>query len=171
MKIKNIERFLENAKIVTISFAKGFFYPAASFGVAAAVLGSALLLTSVETISLANLNDRPSLHSSGDGIKDFNEKSQGWAILMPRPPRYSHTPSLLGHGKHYCHYLQPLADSALLTMRCAFQMTTMFAWCPPGSMATRTWAFMIFPARPISQKKTNSTSTFSLMKPPTVDFV
>lgn len=74
MKIKNIDGFLGNARILTVSFAKGFFYPAASLGAAAAVLGTALLLTTVETISLADLNNRPSLQSSGEGIKSFSGK-------------------------------------------------------------------------------------------------
>lgn len=74
MKIKNIDSFLENAKILVISFAKGVFYPAAYLGAAAAVLGAGLLLTTVETISLADLNSRPSFQSEGQGIKSFSGK-------------------------------------------------------------------------------------------------
>ncbi len=74
MKIKNIDGFLGSARILTVSFAKGFFYPAATLGAAAAVLGTSLLLTNVETISPADLSNRPSFESSGEGIKRFSGK-------------------------------------------------------------------------------------------------
>ena len=74
MKIKNVEVFLENAKVLAISFTKGVFYPAAFLGATAAVLGASLLLTTVETIGVADLNARPSFQSSGEGIRSFSGK-------------------------------------------------------------------------------------------------
>lgn len=74
MKINNVSQFLQDAKNFTIYAFKGAYHSAVIFGMGTALLGAALTLVNVETLSKADLGARPSFSSSGQGIKAFNGK-------------------------------------------------------------------------------------------------
>jgi len=74
MKIKNVDQFLENASIFAIGFAKGIIHLTLCLAASAAILGSGLLLCTVEKVGVADLNARPLFESSGQGIHSFSGK-------------------------------------------------------------------------------------------------